>query len=327
MPMSHKDLWTKIKRDTKGKTPSEELAILERYLSDWPEYKGPYQEMRKKFERRIEELRKVEKVLSSGARSHDPFSVKKRGLAEVALVGLPNSGKSTLFRALTGADAEVADYPYTTLVPNVGMLNLGGFSFEVVDLPAVPDRSLDTLPFAAGLKEAVLNAHLLCLVVDLLGDAESQLQAIADRLAEIGTGASFSPGGEGEGAKGAIVVGSRRDLTGEDDLAALEQLIPGAAVFGHPLVGSDAHAVGEALCRFLGRIVVLARDPKAPKDPIAYAVLDGATVHDLAEQIHKELAAGARKGKVWGPSAKFPGQEVGLDHRLEPGDTVEILTR
>jgi len=336
MPMSHRDLWKKIQRETKGKTPAEELAILERYLSDWPEFKGPYQEMRKKFERRIVELRKIEQVRASSPTHHDPFSVRKRGLAEVAIVGLPNTGKSSLFRSLTGVEAEVADYPYTTLIPNVGMLNLGGFGFEIVDLPPVPDGPLETVPYAAGLKEAVLNANLLCLVVDLGSDAESQIEVIRERLAEIGASPTLTPGTEEGGAgdsggshvnrKGTIVFGTKRDQAAEDDLEALRRLLPRAAVFEHPLAESAARPVAEALCRFLGRIVVLARDPDAPDEPLAYAVSAGATVLDLAEQIHKELASKARKGRVWGASAKFPGQEVGLDHRLEEGDTVEILT-
>jgi hypothetical protein len=47
-------------------------------------------------------------------------------------------------------------------------------------------------------------------------------------------------------------------------------------------------------------------------------------VRDLADRIHHELARRARKAKVWGASAAFPGQEVGLEHELAPGDIVEI---
>jgi hypothetical protein len=332
MPISHRDLWRKIKSETKGKSPSEEIAILERYLSDWPEFKGPYQEMRKKYERRIEELRKVEHVLSSGARGHvDPFSVRKRGLGEVALIGLPNSGKTSVFRTLTGADAEVADYPYTTLKPNVGMFNLGGFEFEIVDLPAVPDDSIDTLSYATGLKEAVLNADLLGLVIDLTGDAESQLEVLSERLREIGAKAELSvgtvPGGRSPSVKGAIVFAAKRDVEGDGAVESVRSLLPEARVFGHPIDEQLLRGVGEALCLFLDRIVVVARDPDSRDEPMAFAVMTGSTVHDLAREIHGDLAGVAKRGKVWGASAKFPGQDVGLEHELAPGDIVEILTR
>ena len=191
MPMSHRDLWNKIKRETKGSPPEEELRILDRYLADWPEFKGPYQEMRKKYERRTAELRRILSVQSSHAARRDPFSVRKRGIAEVALVGLPNSGKSTLMNALTGAGAATADYPYTTLTPNVGMWNVGGFAFELVDLPPVPEGSIGEVHYAGGLREAVLNADLLCLVVSLEGDLAARIRALRERLGEMGVAPVF----------------------------------------------------------------------------------------------------------------------------------------
>lgn len=338
MPMSHRDLWNKIKRETKGRPPEEQLRVLKGYLADWPEFKGPYQEMRKKYERRIAELERILRVQSSHAGHLDPFSVRKRGLAEVALVGLPNSGKSTLMNALTGAEVETADYPYTTLTPNVGMWNLGAFGFELVDLPPVPEGSLSQVHYASGVKEAVMNADLVCLVVSLEADLSAQVWALRDRLGEIGVEPQFVPSGRGgevdtpgsagaRSPRGTIVVGTRFDVSGAESLAALSELVPRAPVFRHPMDPPEKDELCAALCRFLGRIVVMARDPSAPEEPLRYAVPTDATVLDLARHIHKDLADSARKAKVWGDSAKFPGQEVGLDHRLSPGDVVEIYSR
>jgi ribosome-interacting GTPase 1 len=315
MPMSHKDLWVKIKRESKGKSPRDELRLLEDYLSDWPEYKGPYQDLRKKLERRVAELRKVTRVLASHGGHTDPFSVRKRGLAEIALVGLPNVGKTSVFRALTGADADVADYPYTTLTPNVGMFTPGGFEFEVVDLPPFPEGSLEEVHYASGLKEACLNATLLCAVVDLTADPELQLDTLRRELSEMGAGEPVA------------LVGTHADDAGSDEVEALRGLSTGAPVLTFPLGEGEERAVAEALCGLIGRIVVDARDPVSKEEPLAYAIPEGATVVDLALQIHKDLASKARKARVWGPSASFEGQEVGLDHALLSGDLVEILTK
>jgi ribosome-interacting GTPase 1 len=350
--MSHKDLWVKIKRESKGKAPREELRLLEDYLSDWPEFKGPYQELRKKLERRIAELRKIDRVLGAhGSASHgasdDPFSVRKHGLAEVALVGLPNVGKSTLFAFLTGAPAAAADYPYTTLTPNVGMFSPGGFEFEIVDLPPFPEGSLDDVNYAAGLKEAVLNADIACLVVDLRADCELQLSTLSEHLGAIGlalrlddrresgsedvresgSGDVREPVSEDARRLRALVVAAFADKVGSEDLSALRDVAPGMDVFPLPSPDAGKRAFAESLCRLMGRIVVDARDPITKEEPLAYAVPEGSSVLDLAAQIHKELAANAARARVWGPSAKFDGQEVGLEHVLSPGDTVEILTR
>ncbi|MFH1688797.1 MAG: GTPase [Candidatus Eisenbacteria bacterium] len=315
MPMSHKDLWVKIKGDCKGRPPREELRLLEDYLSDWPEYRGPYQELRKKLERKAAGLRKITRVLASHSTPDDPFSVRKRGLAEIALVGLPNVGKTSVLNALTGADAEVADYPYTTLTPNVGMFVLGGFEFEIVDLPPFPEGQLDEVQYASGLKEACLNATFLCIVVDLSADHGLHMDTLRGQLAEMGAD------------KAAVLIGTRADAAGPEELASLRALSAGAPVFGFPLREGEERAIAEAFCGLIGRIVVDARDPVSKEEPLAYAVPEGANVLDLAGQIHKDLAGGARKARVWGPSASFDGQEVGLDHVLSSGDTVEILSK
>jgi len=315
MPISHKDLWVKIKRESKGRPPLEELRLLEDYLVDWPEYKGPYQELRKKLERRAAELKKVTRVLASHAGSSDPFSVRKRGLAEVALVGLPNVGKTSVLNALTGTSAEVADYPYTTLTPNIGMFSLGGFEFEIVDLPPFPEGSLDEVHYAAGLKEACLNATFLCLVVDLSADPELQLDALRTKLAGIGAG------------KDSVIIGAGVDVSGPEGLLPLRARSNDAPVFGFPFREGESRSIAEAFCALIGRVVVDARDPVSKEEPMPYAIPEGASVLDLAGQIHKDLARSARRARVWGPSASFDGQEVGLDHVLDAGDTVEILSK
>jgi len=329
MPMSHKDLWVKIKRETKGKTPSEEIAVLRGYLADWPRYKGPYQELKKKLSRRVKELERVLVVRGTHEIHADPFSVRKRGLAVVGLVGLPNVGKTTLFSTLTGVKAAAADYPYTTLTPNVGMMSIGSYEFEMVDLPPVSEEPLSELSYASGLKEAVANAELLTVVVDLLGDTELQLWLLGERFRELDIRAVWEVGGTaGLGAgreRPAVLVGSRADVADAGSPAALRSFAPGAGVFGHPLSEDGRRSVGKALCLLVGHIVVQARNPADPDEPVEYAVPVGATAHDLAAAVHRDLAARANGARIWGPSALYDGQEVGLDHALTAGDTVEIL--
>jgi uncharacterized protein len=329
MPMSHKDLWVKIKRETKGKAPAEELGILRGYLADWPEYKGPYQELGKKLATRAERLERVLSVRSSHEAHTDPFSVRKRGLAEVALIGLPNCGKSTLFSSLTGAPAETADYPYTTLVPNVGMLAPGAFEFEIVDLPPLPEEPLDTVTYAAGLREAAANAGILAVVVDLTCEIGPALEMIGARLTELGVSARAEAAkaaiGMGERERRAVVFGTRHDLSGDTFLENLRRFA--GEVFTHPFTEGGRRAVGVALAAAVDRMVVTARDPRSPSDPVDYALPRGATVRDLAAAIHGDLARKARVGRVGGPSAKHDGQEVGLDHPLVGGDLVEIVER
>jgi len=69
--------------------------------------------------------------------------------------------------------------------------------------------------------------------------------------------------------------------------------------------------------------VFLGRGDVPDGEPLA--LHPGATVEDVADAIHHELAAGFHGARIWGPSARFPGQRVGRAHAIADGDVVEIL--
>ncbi len=152
------------------------------------------------------------------------YRLELKLLADVGLVGYPNVGKSTLISRLSAARPKIADYPFTTLQPNLGVVTIGEApheeSFVVADIPGL----IEGAHLGAGLGVQFLRhierTRLLVHMVDV-SDASGRTDPVEDYKVIAGELASF---GHGLTDKPTVVVGSKADVANPEKLKKLQAM-------------------------------------------------------------------------------------------------------
>ena len=169
-----------------ARTIQDKIKALEEALSLIPDHKGT-EKLRGRIKRRIAELRReAERKASARAARKDTFHIPKEGAAQVALIGVANSGKSSLLRALTNAKPQVSPYQLTTVEPVPGMMVKNGLELQLVELPAILTEDLQETRLTNRSIGFAKNADLILLVLDGGKDPAAQLEKILKLFDESG---------------------------------------------------------------------------------------------------------------------------------------------
>ena len=133
MPMPHRTFAQVAKRRLVGKEGRERVREVRALLAELPDYRnGPYADLRKALLAEIEDTR-----TRSSAVHRDSIAVRREGAAQVALVGPPNVGKSSLLQALSEIQIRTGDYAFTTLRPVPALTRIGGVLVQLVEIPGL----------------------------------------------------------------------------------------------------------------------------------------------------------------------------------------------
>ncbi len=171
-----------------ARTLEERILATEELIRVAPKHKGT-EKLLKTLKRRLAKLRselQERRERRVGRGGGPSFAVKKEGAAQVALVGMPNSGKSWLLRKLSSACPEVADYPFTTREPVPGMMQFEDVQVQLVEVPAIVEGSSLGKGLGAQPLSAARNADAIALVIDASAGALQQVQTLVDELGAVG---------------------------------------------------------------------------------------------------------------------------------------------
>ena len=220
-------------------------------------------------------------------------------VADVALVGFPSAGKSSLVAALSAARPKIADYPFTTLVPNLGVVEAGEVRYTVADVPGlIPGASEGKglgLEFLRHVERCLVLVHVLdCATLEPGRDPISDLDVIEAELAAYRVDPGMVPLLE----RPRVVALNKVDVPEAKELAELVR--PDLAARGLPVfeISAVSHEGLRELSFALARMVAEAR--AAIPAPSARAVLRPRAVDDAGFSVSAERAADRVRFRVRG---------------------------
>ena len=312
-------------RFKQAKTTPEKIKALEVMMAIIPKHKGT-ERLRGQLKSRMAKLKEELQKRPTVARAEQAYNIKREGAAQSVLLGLPNSGKSSLLSQITGASSEVADYPFTTQKPIPGMMKYENLQIQLVDTPPI---QLDHIE--PGFPNLIRNADALLLLVDLAENPLFQMDILLKELNEMrirvvvkGPIPSMESGWI---CLRALVVGNKCDVKNAmEEYRKLENrfkdtfpMLPLSA-----REGMNFEELKKEVYQLLNIIRVYTKIPGKEPDLSEPVVLKkGSTIEDVALSVHKDFAAKLRYARVWG-SGKFDGQMVKRDYLVSEGDVIEL---
>jgi small GTP-binding protein len=271
-----------------AKTREDKIVALEEMIRKVPKHKGT-QVLLRQLKKRLAKLKKESSVR---AKAKPKFVVRKEGAAQVCMLGLTNSGKSSLMNTLTNTNVKVANYKYTTKLPQVGMMDYTGVGIQLVEIPST---------FAADVMSIVKTCDLILFLLDGTKDLGGQLSELLSVLGE-----------NGMDSKKTLIVVNKSDKKKNENVLQVSAK-----------TGDDLPKLKKEIWSRLGLIRIYTKSTKGEKANKPLTIKGGSTVRDVVKEVHKTMLKNFKFARVFNKT-KYSGRKVGLDYVLADLDTVEI---
>lgn len=329
MPANLPPQYYELEREYKAeKDPREKLRLAQELLAIMPKHKGT-DKLQADLKAKISKLKQQ---IEGGQRKHGARQaetldhIEKEGAAQVILIGPPNSGKSTILDALTGAKPLIADYPYTTREPLAGMMTYETVQIQLIDTPPISADYMESF-----LPPLVRHANLVVLVVDVATEGfDSRVEAVLNRLEEKRIHLVSIIPEKIEDPRFAFkktIIAAHKYLEndGREGMKKLQSAFADYKIFPSSIL--DDNVLNDFKKEIFNSLEIIRVYTKKIgheadyEDPIILPI--GGTVEDAAVAIHKDFAQKLQFARVWG-HGKFEGQRVKNSFVLSDRDIIEF---
>jgi len=286
----------------KANSLEERIEKLKKMISCAPAHKSG-ENLRAQLKTRLKKLIEQKDKSKKSRGKSSRMGIKKEDM-QVVIVGKTNSGKSSLLNALTNTKLQISQNYYSTNSPKIGMMQAGGADIQVIENPAIGSEYYDR-----GI------THTTDVVLILINSLE-EIKEIENLLGNIS-----SP---------KVIAFNKSDLLTENEkrkiFSTLQSRKHNFAIISS-ITGEGLEELKEKLFNSFGKLRIYTKEPGKERGKRPIILNPGAAVKDVAEKILTGFSKRVKETRIWGPSSKFSGQIVGLNHKLKDLDVVEFKTK
>jgi ribosome-interacting GTPase 1 len=318
------------KRFKAATTPEEKLSLLEEMLAVIPKHKGT-EKMQAQLKTKISRLKSSFQEKTATVRH--THRIKKSGAGQVVIIGPTNTGKSMLVKALTNANPQVSDYPFTTLTAYPAMMKYENIQVQLVDTPPITPEYME--PWYPDIIKTADGVLILMDPSAVDPDPVDAFQCLLERLKQ--KKIEFIKDDQdpsliftaevGWSLKKTLIIANKSDLPNAgENLEILRELVeldidwvPISALTGEGLENLE-----KRIFLMLGIIRVHSKIPgKKVEFDSPFTLKKGSTVMDMARAVHQDFAHNLKFARIWNKN-KYDGQRVNRDWVLEDEDIIEL---
>jgi len=283
-------------------TDEQRITCLEIMIKECPKHKSS-ENMLRNLTTRLKKLKSnLLKQKKSGKSSRQ--GIKKADM-QCVLAGFTNAGKSTIFKTLTNLNPKISPHQFTTHGPQLGTFKFEDVSIQIIDTPSFPNHD----------KSLINSTDTILFVIDDIKQIKQAEQEF------------------NQGKAKTIIIFNKEDLLSENEKRKIEATLKSKykkynyILFSQTPTETKLDELRQKIFATFPVMRIYTKEPKKSPSKEPMTLKQNSTLKEAAEKILKGMSKKIKRTRVWGPSSKFGGQTIGLDHILKDKDTIEFQTK